>query len=60
MAAWIQVAVVAQQAMAGERPMVVATHGMMMTTWLVSIGAVVSGRAGDFCTDLRRILSHRV
>lgn len=38
---------------AGDRPVVVATHGMAMTGWLVSRGLVAPEAAGDFWADLR-------
>jgi broad specificity phosphatase PhoE len=36
-----------------ERPVVIATHGMVLTTWLVSVGAVRQSRAAEFWSDLR-------
>jgi broad specificity phosphatase PhoE len=38
---------------AAGRPVVIATHGMVMTRWLVSRGLVPADRAGPFWTDLR-------
>lgn len=35
------------------RPVVIASHGMVMTTWLVSRGIVQAEKAGDFWSDLR-------
>lgn len=44
----------AVRAHAGERDLVVATHGMVLTAWLVSIGRVAPGpSAGDFWRRLR-------
>jgi broad specificity phosphatase PhoE len=37
----------------GARHVVVATHGMAMTTWLVSLGAVDPDHAADFWRGLR-------
>lgn len=36
-----------------ERPVVIATHGMVLTTWLVSVGAVRQSKAAQFWSDLR-------
>ncbi|MGH3503939.1 MAG: histidine phosphatase family protein [Nocardioidaceae bacterium] len=35
------------------RPVVIATHGMAMTLWLVGRGAILPADAGDFWSDLR-------
>lgn len=37
----------------GEGPIVIGTHGMALTVWLVSIGAVVPDDAADFWAGLR-------
>jgi broad specificity phosphatase PhoE len=47
------VSAVLKEAAVSERPAVIATHGMVMTTWLVSRGAVLQSAAGDFWSDLR-------
>lgn len=39
--------------LSGDRPLVVASHGMAMTVWLVGVGAVTRERAGDFWERLR-------
>lgn len=44
---------VLEEAADSDRPAVIATHGMVMTTWLVSRGAVMHSVAGDFWADLR-------
>jgi broad specificity phosphatase PhoE len=44
---------VAVHADAGPRPVVVATHGMAMTVWLVSVGALADTDAADFWRGLR-------
>jgi broad specificity phosphatase PhoE len=38
---------------ASGRPVVLATHGMVLTVWLVSRGVVEAGAAGDFWSGLR-------
>jgi broad specificity phosphatase PhoE len=38
---------------AAGRPVVVATHGMVLTVWLVRRGAVDTGAAGEFWSALR-------
>lgn len=39
---------------AGDGPVVLATHGMVLTAWLVSIGAVAAGEpAAQFWEELR-------
>jgi broad specificity phosphatase PhoE len=38
---------------AGRAPVVVATHGMVMTIWLVSRGALTEAQAGAFWSALR-------
>lgn len=45
--------VVALQDRHGERPIVIGTHGMVLTNWLVSIGAVARTDAAGFWSDLR-------
>jgi broad specificity phosphatase PhoE len=44
---------VAAHADAGPRPVVIATHGMAMTVWLVSVGATSATEAVDFWRGLR-------
>lgn len=44
---------VLKEAAVSDPPAVIATHGMVMTTWLVSRGAVSQSAAGDFWSDLR-------
>lgn len=39
--------------LAGGRPLVVASHGMSMTVWLVAAGVVDAAGAGDFWKALR-------
>lgn len=47
-----QAGVVAMQDRYGDRPMVIGTHGMVLTNWLVSIGAVGTADAAGFWSNL--------
>ena len=39
--------------LSGDRPLVVASHGMAMTVWLVGTGALARDQAGDFWERMR-------
>lgn len=41
------------QRLAAGRPVAIATHGMILTAWLVSRGVMAAGGAGDFWSSLR-------
>jgi broad specificity phosphatase PhoE len=43
----------AHTSMASGRPLVIASHGMAMTLWLVSRGLVSEDAAGEFWSELR-------
>jgi broad specificity phosphatase PhoE len=46
-------ALAAAQQDAGDLPVVVATHGMVMTTWLLATGVLQPSEAGEFWAGLR-------
>lgn len=52
-AARFHAGVVAVQDRCRDRPIVIGTHGMVLTNWLVSIGAVSITDAAAFWSDLR-------